>query len=42
MFRRLLSNRKRESGHVASKKLFYYSNKPCMIILSNSLARGKK
>ena len=42
MFRRLLSNRKRESGEAAGKKLVYYSNKPCMVILSNSLARGKK
>ena len=42
MFRRLLSNRKHESGQVVGKKLVYYLNKPCMVILSNSLARGKK
>ena len=42
MFQRLLSDRKRKSGQDVGKKLVYYSENPCMVILSNSLARGKK
>ena len=42
MFRRLLSDRKHKSEQFFGKKLVYYSNKPCMVILSNSLAQGKK